>query len=341
MSDLAGFAAVVDDIDAATDEPRLRAALARAREAAVVALTAHTPALMLAGAWSDVMIHALAVAARLVTIEPIPWTWFVSGSVGRAEAIPGSDIETLISLDDLVDHDQKSTAMVLAADVHAALERCGLNPDGNGVLASRGRFCRRRSNWSDGIERWSAEPAEDRGVVMTGLLSDCVAVSARDDGLRARTLDATRRYPQALRAMLQDATAIRGQIPSRLRVFAAHVNAVDVKAAAVEPVVKIARWAAMSAGSDAVFTLERLDHAAAAGTLDPDDAATLRECYAALSHIRWRHRAGPWIDGERVTDVISLSELSPQERATLRAAGREVNGIRRKLAFLASTPSFR
>jgi hypothetical protein len=35
------------------------------------------------------------------------------------------------------------------------------------------------------------------------------------------------------------------------------------------------------------------------------------------------------------------SGLSPQERATLRDIGREVNGIRRKFAFLSSTPSFR
>ena len=301
MSEKTGFAAVLADIDAATDEPRLHDALAGARETAVDALLAHTSALALADGWSDVMRHAVAVAARVVTLAAVPWTWFVSGSVGRGEAIPGSDVKTLIALDDSMNHDGKSTAMVLAADVHALLKRCGLNPDPNGVLASRGRFCRRRSNWSDGIERWCTEPAEDRGVVMTGVLSDCVPVADPADGLRSQTLDATGRHPQALRAMLQDATAVRAGIPSRLRVFATHVDTVDVKAAAVEPVVKIARWAAMSARSDSVSTLERLDHAAVAGTLEADDAATLRDCYTALSHIRWRHRAGGWINGDRVT----------------------------------------
>ncbi|MCW2651724.1 MAG: hypothetical protein JWR32_2700 [Mycobacterium sp.] len=341
MSEQARFAAVVADIDVATDEPRLLAALDSARRTAVAALGAHTPALTLADGWSQVMMHALAAATRLATIEAIPWTWFVSGSVGRREAIPGSDIETLIALDDDVGPDTKSTAMVLAADVHAMLERCGLSGDANGVLASRGRFCRRRSSWSQGIERWCADPARDRGVVMTGLTSDSAAVVDRSDWLRAQALAATRRHPQALRAMLQDGTAFRAGIPSRLRVFATHADTVDIKQAAVEPIVKIARWAAMSAGSDSVFTLERLDHAGTAGTLDADDAATLRECYAAASHIRWRRRARAWIDGRPVTDLISLTAMSPQERATLRAIGREVNGIRRKLAFLASTPSFR
>jgi CBS domain-containing protein len=342
MPEQSGFAGVLADIGSATDEPQLHAAVEAGGQAVLAALTAHTHALTLARAWSQVMACGLAAAIRLVTTDTVAWTWYVSGSVARGEAIPGSDIETLTALDDDVDPDGKSQAMELAAEVHAVLERCGFNSDANGVLASRGRFCRRRSSWSDGIERWCADPAEDRGVVMTGLLADSVAIGrGADDELRAHTLDAARRHPAALRAMLQDATAVRAGIPSRLRVFATHDDTVDIKRAAVEPIVKIARWAAMSAQSGAVMTLERLNDAGTAGTLDADDAAILRDCYRAVSSIRWRNRAAAWIDGQRVDELVSLANLSPQERAALRQIWREVTGIRRKLAFLASAPSFR
>ena len=340
MADELGFAAIIRDIDAATDEPQLLDGMRRAKDAAVAELNAHTPALRLAADWSRVMARALATAARLVSTEPMAWTWFVSGSVARGEAIPGSDIETLIALDNDVDKDGKASALARAADVHALLERCGFAGDANGVLASRGRFCRRHASWAEGIERWCAEPAEDRGVVMTGLLADAASLSGVDE-LRLLTLDAAGRYPQALGAMLQDATAFRATIPSRLRVFATHADSVDLKQAAIEPVVKIARWAALSANSAAVATLERLNAAARAQTLDADDAAMLRKCYVSASRIRWRGRAAAWIDGDRITDVISLAGLSPQERATLRDIGRELNAIRRKLTFLASTSSFR
>ena len=340
MTVLRGFDVATSGIDAAGDEPQLRAALTGSTQAVSEALNAHVPALALASEWSQVMTHALAAAIRILADEPPSWTWFVSGSVGRNEAIPGSDLETLIALDDDVDEDGKARAMARAAAVHEVLERCGINADGNGVLASRTRFCRRWSSWNEGIERWCAEPAEDRGVVMTGLLADSVTLDGTAD-LRRPTRAAAGRHPPALRAMLQDATALRATIPSRLKVFATQSDTIDVKVAAVEPVVKLARWAAMSAASDAVTTLERLDDAATAGTLDADDATTLRDCLVSVSQVRWRHRAGAWIDRDRIAELVSLSELSPQERATLRAIGREINGIRRKLAFLASTPSFR
>jgi CBS domain-containing protein len=141
--------------------------------------------------------------------------------------------------------------------------------------------------------------------------------------------------------MLQDATAARAIIPSRLRVFATQDDTVDLKLAAVDPIVKIARWAALSAGSNAISTMERLNDSATAKVLDADDASTLRDCYFSLSRIRWRVRAGAWINGERITERVSLSDLAPAERAALRTVGREVSGIRRKLSFLASTSSFR
>jgi len=134
---------------------------------------------------------------------------------------------------------------------------------------------------------------------------------------------------------------VRAGFPSRLRVFATHADTVDLKLAAIDPVVKIARWAALSAGSDALSTLGRLDDAAAAKVLDVDDASILRDCFGWLVRFRWRTRAGAFLDGRRVSDVVKLSETPPQERAMLRSVAREVAGIRRKLTYLASTSAFR
>jgi CBS domain-containing protein len=320
----------------------LRAGVLGAREAVAAELAAHTPTLTLAAAWSEVLRRSVAAAARLIADgRPLGWTWFVSGSVARGEAIPGSDVETLIALDDGLGDEEKAEALALAAEVHALLERCDVAPDANGVLASRGRFCRRRTNWAESIDRWCAEPAEDRGVVMTGLLADTDAVADLGDELRSRTVEAAKRHPQARHAMLQDATAVRATIPSRLRVFATQDDTIDLKLAAVDPIVKIARGGALSAGSSEISTLQRLTDAATGRLLDTDDASILRECYVSLSRIRWRMRAGAWMKGEPVTERVSLSALAPADRATVRTVAREVGGIRRKLTYLASTSTFR
>jgi CBS domain-containing protein len=359
-----GIAASIGEIDAAGDEATLRAGVERAQDVIAAELRAHTPAVTLAAAWSEVLRHGVAAAARLADgTDGAAWTWFVSGSVGRCEAAPGSDVETMIVLGDAVTDDDKDALMRRAADVHAVLERCGIHGDANGVMGSRSRFCRREASWAEGIARWCARPAEDRGVVMTGLMADSNAVRsgrpprvAEDDWLNARVLAEFRSSYPVRQAMLQDATAMRAVFPSRLKVFATSVDTVDVKLAAIDPVVKLARWAGMSAGCHATSTLTRLDAAAAAGIVESGDVSSLRDCFQWLLRFRWRIRAdwgersdGGRAGGERsdggpagggVSDVVTLSDMAPQERAVLRSVAREVAGISRKLTYLASTSSF-
>lgn len=338
-----GIAATIDTIDDSTDEAHLRAGIDASRAAIATQLRARTPVLGLAAAWSEVLRHGVAAGVRLA--GPTDWTWFVSGSVARGEAAPGSDVETIAVLGDSVGADEKAGLLTRASEVHALLERCGIPGDANGVLACRPRFCRRAGSWTEGIERWTLDPREDRGVVMTGLMADSTGLpspaTVPGDVLRAQVVAAARRSYPVRRALLQDATAVRASVPSRLRLLARNADAVDVKLAVIDPVVKIARWAGLSAGSDALSTLVRLDDAAGARVLDADDAATLRDCFEWLVRFRWRMRATAFLAGAPAGDVWSLSEMSPQDRATLRSVAREVTGISRKLIYLASTSAFR
>ena len=330
-----GIVATIAEIDAAPDEATLQAVLGRARAAVAAEWDRRaTPTPALAAAWSGAMRTTVATVARLVGRAEAPaWTWFVSGAVGRGEAVPGSRLETLVSLSDDVDDAGKARALVLAADVHAVLERCGLPLDGHGVLASRSRFCRRDVSWEDGIERWAADPAADRGVVMIGLLADAWSVTeaARGERLRPLVIAAARRHAAARTAMLRDAASVRAGIPSRLRILATQDDRADLEAAVIDPIVKIARWGALSAGSHALSTTDRLNHAAAGSVIDTEDASTLCDCYGALSRIRWSRRTAPWLAGGPVDDTVSMSGLAPQERATIRTVAREVGAVRRKL----------
>ena len=341
-----GIALAITQIDIAADEAQFYAAVAAVRAAVAGEVRARTPEAALAAAWSEALRHSIHASARLVTNGVNPgWAWFVSGSVARGEAAPGSDVETLLVVDDEVDADGKTYLMETAAQVHAMLERADIGSDANGVLASRGRFCRRKANWFEGIERWCANPPEDRGVVMAGLMADSRGVDSgslwSDNALRSENVRCAQRHYAIRLAMLQDAVAVRAGFPSRLRIFATQSDAVDLKVAAIDPVVKIARWAALAAGSDALATPDRLDAASAAKVLDSDDASTLRDCFTWLLRFRWRSRAAAWQDGRQLSDTVSLASLAPQERAVLRSVAREIAGIRRKLIYLSSTSSFR
>lgn len=319
-------------IDGAVDETALRAGFDDAVWAIRAAGRAGATGADLGVGWSTVLQGCVASAARLVTTDQ-RWSWFVSGSAARGEAVPGSDVETLVLLGE--DAGDVAALLARAAEAHGLLERCGVRVDANGVLASRPRFCRTAPQWADGIARWSADPRQDRGVVMTGVLADTAAVygPAASDVLRTEVVAAARLNYPARQYLLQDATSLRGAVPSRLKVLATQSDTVDVKLAAVDPVVKIARWAALSAGSTVLSTPRRLDAAAAANILEAEDVSILQDCFSWLLQFRW----GPGRDGE----VIALSTLPPQQRATLRGVARDIAGISRKLTYLASTSAFR
>lgn len=329
---LAGLAAALAAIDGAADEAALRAGFDDAVLAIRAAGRAGVPGPELAAGWSGVLRGCVASAARLVSTDQ-RWSWFVSGSVARGEAVPGSDVETLIVLDD--DAGDPAPLLTRAAEAHASLERCGVRVDANGVLASRPRFCRTAAQWTDGIARWTADPRQDRGVVMTGVLADATAVFGPmpADALRAQVIRAAQANSPARRYMLQDATSLRAAFPSRLKMLATQSDIVDIKLAAVDPVVKIARWAGLSAGVTAISTPVRLDAAVAANIIEQEDVSILRDCFSRLLRFRWE----PSRDGE----VIALSTLPPQQRAMLRGVARDIAGIGRKLAYLASTSAFR
>ena len=328
-----GVDAALAAIRAADGEDALRSGIEQALQAVRAAARASAPAGEVAAAWSQALRSGVAAAVRLT---PGPsWSWFVSGSVARGEAVAGSDVETLVVLADDAARDE---ALAAAAQVHGVLERCGVRADANGVLASRPRFCRSASAWSDGIAHWTSDPRVDRGVVMTGVLADSRAVHLADDEvaedlLRAQVVRAAVANYPARQYLLQDATTLRATFPSRLRMLANQSDTVDLKPAAIDPLVKIARWAGVSAGATALSTPSRLDAAGAAKVLDADDVSTLRDCFAALVKFRWTSRAAG--------DQVVLSELPPQERAMLRSVAREVAGVSRKLAYLASTSAFR
>ncbi len=323
-------------IASADSEAALVAAAAAAHGAVQQVADARVGAASVAAVWSAVARSALTTAARLV--DPGSH-WYASGSVGRGDALPGSDLETLVVRSPAV---TSESALAQAVHVHELLGCCGFRADDNGAVASRVRFNRTAQEWAIGIGEWAADASSDRGVVMIGLLTDALPLGTGPD-LRDQAGIAVRAQPLSLAAMLQDATFARAHIPSRLRLLTSGDSGVDVKHAAVDPVVRIARWAALSCGSDALPTADRI--AAAAGTryLDPDDARALAKCHAIGSSIRWRLRAARWNpagSGDHVDERVEMSDLPPQDRTALRSIGRELTGVRRKLDYLASTSTF-
>jgi CBS domain-containing protein len=110
-------------------------------------------------------------------------------------------------------------------------------------------------------------------------------------------------------------------------------RALDVKKAGLLPIETLARWTALSAGVSAATTHARLDASAAAGTLEADDAAALRDAFDFFCALRMEHQVGQLRAGEPPTNRIEPARLTPLTRSSLKAAFRTVASVQRGLSL--------
>lgn len=287
--------------------------------------------------WSGLVRVAADRAVDLIgPPEGVRWRWFLTGSCGRGEALPGADVETLAVFDADAPNDRRSEVFARAARVHEVLENGGLAGDSNGATASRARCCRTREEWVAAIDLWAQAPQTDRGVVMAGLTLDSYALgeTATTTGgdLKLWMREAAARHHELGRAMAQDATASREVVPARLAVLAGRRDSVNIKQAVIDPIVRLARFKAVLADSAASETTDRLS--VADDQLTDIDWDALVQAYRAATALRWALRSKRWDTTPPSTwDTVTLGELAPHDRAVLRSAGREVLRAQRVLRY--------
>jgi CBS domain-containing protein len=105
----------------------------------------------------------------------------------------------------------------------------------------------------------------------------------------------------------------------------------DIRQAAVAPIVELARWGSAAAGVVEGSTPERLLAAASSGVLSEADGRTLADAFELALELRIGHHMGRIAAGEPPDDQIDLAEISPLMRDHLRDVFRAVTSVQRRL----------
>lgn len=105
----------------------------------------------------------------------------------------------------------------------------------------------------------------------------------------------------------------------------------DIRRAAVVPIVELGRWGSALAGVVEGSTPERLQAAAAAGALREDDARTLAEAFELALELRIGHHMAELARGRAPDDQLDPAEISPLMRDHLRDVFRAVGSVQRRL----------
>lgn len=268
---------------------------------------------------------------------PAPVSWLALGSLGRREAVLSSDADTgLVWHGDDADPGTRAWAGELATRVMAGLDDCGVAADEHGVRADRPLFARSADAWRATLEEWMADPGKDQVVIASSVLFDGRTVAGVGVGTTVlESLAPPRRDERLVRLLARMALAHRPPSGFRRDVVLAHGGdhrgTFDVKRGGVLPIVDLARWAGVAAGSTATGTLARLHAGADAGILSDEHARVLAEAWDLLTAMRLEHQVECHRAGLPPDDHVDPATLNPLARRYLREAFRAVIAVQRRV----------
>jgi CBS domain-containing protein len=350
---------VLDDVDLMASERRapfrLRALIARGAGVDDVArATAELPDMVIA--LHEAELPAAAISRAISSIHdsatrrlldlthadigpaPVPYTWLATGSYGRFEPFPSSDVDTALAWDGSEDDELRGWMRSFAERVLEALETVGFPPDHKGAVASSPLFARSIEGWEEAARSWVEHPDRDRGLMLL-----CVAVES--DPVYGATAAAEHmaaafaRSPNRELLLHRVAAAALAERPPtgfrRHRVLfrSGERKLLDIKKAGLIPIEALARWSGLAAGVGAASTRSRLEASEAAGTLDRDDVAILRDAFELVCELRMEHQVEQLRAGGSPDNLIRPEGLTPVTRTALKEAFRAVAAVQRGIGL--------
>lgn len=262
------------------------------------------------------------------------FTWLSLGSNGRRESTLSSDVDCAVAFHEPLPQDEIDRYREVFLEVIGSLARAGLTGDGHGATAAHKLFARSSASWEKIAREWLDDPSRNNAAMMVSLLLDARPImGAHDVPAVARMVTELRAHPASMRMLLEESLAKRARLRPLLRVFPGR-DAFDIKRYALLPIVNLARWAALTVGSTALPTTERLRAAAGSSILPARQAATLVEVFEVLQAIRLRRQLHQVERGRPATDRIRLDRISAIDRSIIARAVREIATVQQRMANL-------
>ncbi|MGB4780379.1 putative nucleotidyltransferase substrate binding domain-containing protein [Microbacterium sp.] len=263
------------------------------------------------------------------------FTWLSLGSNGRREATLSSDVDSAAAFHGKISQKEIDAYRAVFYEVTGCLAAAGLTTDQYGATAAHKLFSRTSAAWKASARAWLADPLRDNAAMMASLMVDARPIHG-DPGLPDvnRAFTRLRRHPATMRLLLEESLAQRARLRSLRDVLAGRADRFDVKHYALQPITNLARWAALSVGSSALPTADRLRAAAGSSMLPERQAAALIEVFEVLQGIRLRHQLWQVEAGQRPTDDLDLARLSVIDRSIITRAVREIATVQKRMANL-------
>ncbi|MDX1674867.1 MAG: DUF294 nucleotidyltransferase-like domain-containing protein [Longimicrobiales bacterium] len=272
---------------------------------------------LIAGLNDTVVRNALRLAEEELGAPPREYEWIVFGSEGRMEQTLLTDQDNALIWAGDADPEVAAYFDRLASRVVGTLLRAGFPRCKGGYMATR--WAMPMEEWRRQFRRWIEleEPTAlmdaanffdfrgVRGELPLEPLHELLATAGRNQIFLAHLAAASMAFKPPL--------GIFGRLKD-------HDGGIDLKRDGIIPIVGIARVHGLAAGSRARASRQRLQDAAEAGVVAPDDADTLSEALGFLLRLRLRAQLAARKRGEAPSNTIDIETLSTLERRHLKEA---------------------
>lgn len=245
---------------------------------------------------------------------PTSYAWIVFGSEGRLEQALLTDQDNALVYREASPEAGRYFA-ALAERVVADLIAAQFPPCRGGFMATR--WCHPLDEWLRLFRGWVQAP-QPRALIEAANFFDFRRVHGELELEPLQQVLAEAAREQIFLAHL--ARAALGFTPplGLFRHIRQEDGGVDLKKGGLIPIVSLARLHALECGSRARPTVERLEAAAAGGTLSREGAATLAEAFRFLLRLRLRAQLQALRAGQAPDNRVRLDELSSLERRHLK-----------------------
>lgn len=282
-----------------------------------------------------------AVLERSVEFTPAPpevtASWVVTGSVGRAEPLPESDVDTALVWSTAETSVSREDMWAYAAEVLAQVEKSGLDLCDHDANASFPLFNHSVAEWRGVAAQWQRDTQEAAHLIVASAMLDARVVTHPRVGSRALgAIERNARHRRVVRALtglaLQDRPPVGFAHNAVVERLGRRRKRLDLKRQGLRPIVALAR--VLSLGADDTgerTTRERLRAAADRGAISRSECDTLSEAYSMFHELLTESSIEAIRAGRPAASKIDPGELDPLRRRNLREAFRALDDIQESL----------
>ncbi len=281
----------------------------------------------------------LDMATRKLGPAPVDYVWIAAGSLARREQTARSDQDNAIILSDDYNPEQHGQYFEdLARFVCDGLNDCGYVYCPGDVMAMNTKWRQPMSVWRTYFREWIDTP-RPKALMYSSIFFDLRAISGNAallESLQSEVLRKTQDNSIFLAHMAANALAFAPPL-GFFRSFVLEKGgeqerALNMKKRGVMPIIDLARVYALSVGSSALNTFDRLQAAQQRGALSQTGMQDLRDAYELITTVRLQHQALQIQAGNRAPDnYVPPDQLSSLERRHLKDAFEVVSNLQSAL----------